>query len=539
MVHDSSDSISSCCAASPLQLERNLHTFKQVLRKAEIAYRLRYYAASAALCEVAALFAVARHPGIFSSIQLEKILHNISAKIPPSDVNVAHLRANCSGRQSVLHVATQVRDTGGLSRMLYLWMTRDKERQHSLALTRQQNRPVPGPIDAAVKQSGGHIVALDQHSKNLIDRAIQLRNLAANFELVVLHVWNEDVVPSIAFSSCTDKPRVLFLDHADHMFWVGLFASDFFISMRDSGMQLARERRGVDASRSLMLPIALEESQRSHARAAAKQILGYPKDSIIILSVARAVKFRTINGVSFADAHVDVLKRHSNAYLVVVGAGDRKDWVPAISSVNGRIHSYAETPDTKLFFEAADIYVDSFPFVSITSMLEAGLYGLPLVTRFPYDASMNQILGADAPGLRDHVIRAATIDEYIFHVSRLVDNPTLRSDLGAAIRLGITNAHTGDLWMRNLEAIYSTAIDTPRSNHPLPTAGTDQFKADAPDIFLESAFGRAVSLDDLLRQYNYGRYLPIDERLALACIQLSARAARKVRKIMHSGSQQE
>ena len=266
-------------------------------------------------------------------------------------------------------------------------------------------------------------------------------------------------------------------------------------------------------------------------------MLGYPKDSIIILSVARAVKYRTINGFSFADAHVDILKRHPNAYLVVVGAGERKDWAPAISSVNGRIHTHAETPDTKLFFEAADIYVDSFPFVSITSMLEAGLCELPLVTRFPYLASVNQILGSDAPGLRDHVIRASTIDEYVWHVSQLIDNPTLRNNLGSAIHLSITNTHTGEMWMQNLEAIYSKAIDSPRSNHRFLAAGSDQFWDDAPDIYIESAFGRAVSFDDLLRQYNYSRFLPIDERLALACIQFSTHAKEKLRQVMRIGEQ--
>jgi hypothetical protein len=162
-----------------------------------------------------------------------------------------------------------------------------------------------------------------------------------------------------------------------------------------------------------------------------------------------------------------------------------------------------------------------------------------LVTRIPYPGSVNQVLGSDAPGLRDHVIRASTNDEYVWHVSRLIGNQTLRNDLGLATRLSITNTHTGDMWMQNLEEIYSKAIDFPQSNPRLLTAGSDHFCADAPDIYIESAFGRTVSIDGLLRQYNYSRFLPIDERLALACMQFTIRTARKLRKILQIGAPRE
>ena len=68
----------------------------------------------------------------------------------------------------------------------------------------------------------------------------------------------------------------------------------------------------------------------------------------------------------------------------MVGAGERPDWTAAVERTNGRIVTYPERAGTSVLYDAADIYVDSFPAVSITSLLEAGSLGIPLVTRDPF-----------------------------------------------------------------------------------------------------------------------------------------------------------
>ena len=117
---------------------------------------------------------------------------------------------------------------------------------------------------------------------------------------------------------------------------------------------------------------------------AAKRALDIPDDSIVILTVARAVKFRTVGGVSFADALLPVLQGNPRVRLVAVGPGGTEDWSAAAAVVPGQILALGERADTRAFFEAADVYLDLFPFPSNTSLMEAGLHGLPLVTRFPF-----------------------------------------------------------------------------------------------------------------------------------------------------------
>ena len=136
--------------------------------------------------------------------------------------------------------------------------------------------------------------------------------------------------------------------------------------------------------RSYLLPTILERSERVFSRAAAKRQLGLPEDCVMLLSVARAKKYRTIDGTNFAEIDLPLLARYPQLLLVVVGPGKAEDWSDAIRKSQHKLIVETELDDVSVYFQAADIYVDFFPFVSITSLLEAGSYGTPLVSRFPY-----------------------------------------------------------------------------------------------------------------------------------------------------------
>ena len=95
---------------------------------------------------------------------------------------------------------------------------------------------------------------------------------------------------------------------------------------------------------------------------------------------------------------------------MAVGPGGRVDWSAAEREVPGQIVLVAETTETATYLDAADIYLDSFPFVSITSLLEAGQRGLPVVTRFPFGAGC-EVMGADSPGIEPVLLRAETAEK--------------------------------------------------------------------------------------------------------------------------------
>ena len=63
-------------------------------------------------------------------------------------------------------------------------------------------------------------------------------------------------------------------------------------------------------------------------------------------------------------------------------------------------------------YAAADIYLDSYPFSSLTSMLEAGQRGLPLLSLGSADPQLD-VLGFDDPATDGLPIRFRAEDEYL------------------------------------------------------------------------------------------------------------------------------
>lgn len=471
------------------------------------------YDAAAVYAEIAACYACATHSGFFINQELEQTLLKIGQKAMWGSFYPDKKSTSLSKTpQHILHVATAVSCIGGHTRMLWRWIEQDAERSHSVVITRQEpQNEVPTVLKTAVKNSGGKIYLLNKRIGSLISWAKQLRKIANQADLVVLHIHNYDVIPIIAFARKEQSPPVIFLDHADHKFWLGISISDVFVSLRESGMRLLQKRRGIEADRSLLLPIIIESRQRVLSRAEAKQQLGLPEDSLLLLSVARVVKYETIDGISFADAHVPLLKRYEKVFLLIVGPGHREDWVTAIQQTEGRIKVIGETPNTAVFYQAADIYVDSFPFVSNTSLLEAGSYAVPLVTRFPYsDAS--EILAADMPGLTGNLIRVREIEEYIAVLSRLVEDEEFRLSLGEATRKKIAETHWGNYWQPMLENLYMRAATVPRVNRTM--TAMDQIFLGEPDVFLPRIHGNQGNSDSIIYWLiiGYMRTMPFGQR---------------------------
>jgi glycosyltransferase involved in cell wall biosynthesis len=465
-------------------VQQNFKEFRCLVAQAKNFMERGQYDAAAIYAEIAAFYAVGKHCGLFVSPELEAILSKIGQKVIPISLSSNQNPSLHKTPKHILHVATWVKSIGGHSRMIGRWIQQDTENSHSLVLTRQDATEIPHLLREAVRKSNGKMYILNGKIGDfeLIALAKRLREIAALADLVVLHIGNCDVVPLIAFANKEQSPPILLLDHADHLFWLGASISDVVISLRDSGMRLAQKRRGINLDQSVQLPIILEPTQRLLSRIEAKHELGIPEESILLLSVARSVKYKTIDGISFADAHIPLLENNKRAFLIIVGPGNTEDYSSAIQQTGGRIIVHPEREDTSIFYQAADIYVDSFPFVSTTSLLEAGSYGVPLVSRFPYsDAS--SVLGADMPGLIGNLIRTRDLEEYRKAVTYLIVDEQHRLSLGEATRKKIVETHTEIYWQRSLQAVYAHAAIKPRET--ITTARMDQACIGEPDVFIQ------------------------------------------------------
>ncbi|MFO1017849.1 MAG: hypothetical protein U1E03_09650 [Hyphomonadaceae bacterium] len=466
------------------RLARNFAEFEHYVLRAQGYLAQGELATAAAHCAIASHIATQNHCGIFWSPRLEKVLTDIGRAVPTP----WPARKRPTEFNRILEVCTQVSAVGGHTKMLCQWVKADAERQHSLVLT-QHRGPTPDFVHETFEASGGRRVEMLNHRPGgQIEWAKRLREIAKDFDLVILHTHCEDLVPVIAFAETDKHPPVLVLNHADHLFWFGPSICHLSINLRDAAQDLAIGRRGIAPERNILMPTLAEGIVRTRSREEAKRELGIDPNMTVMMSAARRPKYRTMHGTTFADIHADVLEKHPNAMLLVVGAGEPEDWAPVKARFGDRLRSLPEQPQPKIFFEAADIYVDSFPFVSSTSLMEAAGYGTPLVTIFTYPEA-TRIFGINHVALVGNVMQARSFDEYRGMLSQLIDDPALRERLGTSAKEAVAREHNLPGWMRWLEGVYARALElSALDNRPMLEA-VERPSFGEPDIRHEDIFG--------------------------------------------------
>jgi glycosyltransferase involved in cell wall biosynthesis len=501
-------------ASTPSASERILANFARFEAEVDLAasaYAKGELEMAAFHAATASTIATHTHCGIFSSPRLEAILNAIGRQIAPGD-NAAK-RSKTGAFRKVLHVGSELSSVGGLTRMISRWIDADSDRTSSVVLT-QHRGEVPGHLTDAIQRSGGELYRLNRSIGSRFDWVRTLRRIGSSHDVIILHIHCEDVIPVLAFADESGLPPILFLNHADHLFWLGTSVADLVLNLRDAATDISISRRGVEVDRNFLLPTIVAPTTRLQSRADAKSSLGLRQDSVLLLSVARRPKYRSIDGMSFADRHIQLLEKYPQAELVVVGSGEPDDWQAAKARVGGRITGLSEVPDPKRYFEAADIYVDSYPFVSSTSMMEAAGYGLPAVTIFALpDAA--RIFGINHVGLVGTCLVARTADEYETMLERLVVDEAFRNEMGEAAREAIERLHVPPGWRSSLEAALERVRSLPaRASSAVATNGiVERPYLGSPDDIHQDIVGAEPNLSEI--KMIYMGALPLRQRIAL------------------------
>jgi glycosyltransferase involved in cell wall biosynthesis len=462
--------------------------------EARRAYDAGRDAEAAAHVQVAAHFAWMNHAGVFASNELERILEGIAERSTPADTRASSRQAATDVRR-ILHVATQLYPTGGHTQAIRCWVQQDGSRVHQLAVTRQGPLPVPGKI-TEVLPGRQHVQLLDRGPGGLIARATRLRAAARGADLVILHTHNYDVVPTLAFHAWPGSPPVVQVDSNDHTFWVGRSGADVVMHMRESGRRLAAARRGLGLEDSWVLERPLQFRKRSRDRGAAKEALGLRADQLVISTAADPTKYRPISDPSFLDLVVPVLKAHPEVVLVAAGPGADPEWSLASSATSGRVRGLGIIPDVGILHEAADIYLDSFPFASLTSLLEAGSMGTPVVTYRGHPESCD-VLGADTRGLDALMLAPTTPAGLRECLAELVTDDRVRAGLGERTREQIVRTHTGPAWAAGAEALYEHAARRPGPIAPGPVVTGEDALDGLVDLIMQRT-GHATGVQGAL-----------------------------------------
>ena len=423
-------------------LRQSYSRFCELLTIAETSLSAGDLPAAVGVAQVAARYAFPANVGLFGSQRLERILLNAGKQI--SSVPSSNPKARNNETKNILHVLTYARPVGGDSRCVWRWIREDTGNRHSVVVTSQADincsYKVPDTFEEATIKSGGFLRTLSAPPSRPIDQARELRSLCREMDIVVLHLFPYDVVPILALAGDCPDAKTLFVNHSDHTFWIGGSVAHGIVDLRHQNRAFVTSRRGLDPERCSVLPIPLSCGAQSPSKREAKIALGCDPEVVLLLTVASPFKYSCPGQPKFLDLTVPVLARHPRATLVAVGPDLRGEWLNAKNQTDGRIVPLGTRWDTDILYSAADIYLDSVPFSSITSLLEAGSHGASLLGYRPSDPDLS-LFGPGAPGLDGAIELADDAQDYQMRLTRLITDVDYRHNSADRLRSQITSVY--------------------------------------------------------------------------------------------------
>ncbi|SDJ53116.1 hypothetical protein SAMN05444157_3825 [Frankineae bacterium MT45] len=390
--------------------------------------------------------------GILNDPKLETMIIDSVRGVgaPPPEVETTRSNAR------VLHVLTHCGDIGGHSRLAWRWIDRDTRRA-DVALTHQTSA-VPAEMLSAVARSGGGVHDLTAAYGSLLEQAQELRRLMARADIVVMHTHPYDAVAVAAANLPGVRPPIIFENHADHTYWLGLSMADVVTDNRPIGARLCGSVRGVPAERLSLLPLSVDPQPAPAAstRAELRARLGIPHGSAVAVCVAGEAKLRPVFGTGFAEIAAELLDEVPALTLLLVGAPAQGVWRELMDRYPNRFFALGLVSDAASLYPSCDLYLDAYPISSGTALLEAAVAGLPTLS-LQEPQKYSEIWTAESPGLTDAIHRAGDRGEYRERIAALATSAKVRRAHGDAARRSVLAAHTGSGWSEQLEAVYAQA----------------------------------------------------------------------------------
>ncbi len=410
--------------------------------------------AAMAWANVAGRLTYGFHPGFYAHPELEQLLLSIGSRHAGGAV-VPDLPGRLPGQKHWVHVLTTALPVGGHTRLVEKWIHNARNTsgdRHSVVLLDQSDNPCPEWLIEAAESGGGRCLALPSHL-DPIGRALALRSLVRTCaDVVVLHTHPYDPIATVAFAEAGGPPVVL-LNHADHVFWLGVAVTDVVADFRSVGQDLSLRRRG--ARRSTLLPIPLQAPGRLPGRSACRERLGLPGDKVLLLSVGTSYKFKAFGDLDFPEAMLETARRNPDALILVIGpSADEPAWQKVIQQSQGSIRVLGVIQGIQGYYRAADIYLEGFPIGSGTASLDSALLGTPVV-RAPM--LISTILGIDPyPGMNG---TAGSMDDYHLDLDKFIRDPYFRAAAAATQKGIVEEQHVGPGWNTYLKRLVDRIPD--------------------------------------------------------------------------------
>lgn len=372
------------------------------------------------------------HFGQWRDAEIDAALAEIAATLcpqtKPSGSRVGH----------VVHLTSNILDGGGHTEVILTWREMMEKwggiEQHFISSEWFDSRSV----------GAGNLDKLPQERTHLCSRRltpaqrvawIYERLAAIRPETIVLHINPNDVMSlcAVLMLRRNFQTKVIFFDHADHTFSVGMSCADRVIEQRPAAARLTAAYRGVAPEKIYVVP--LTSRTRPLQAELSRTLFGIPEDATVSMTVAALYKLRPNKQWDYGVTLRKLLERQPTHYHLMVGHGAADVEAEIKRELSGeaqkRVVWLGRRTDLDALFGIADFLIESFPLMGGMLRLDAMRAACPVVavtTRGWSVFADTGVFGEDYP-------LVAESEEEVLKFSRmLIEDESLRATLGGQLK---------------------------------------------------------------------------------------------------------
>lgn len=431
-----------------------------------------------------ARFAWRNHPGYYADGRIENILFDFGLKLDEyADAATAEKKKTGLLPDlksiSILHLATELYQVGGHTRILYQFIKRHAVENQVIVLTSQGKKNLPQWFVDGIGEIP--VIILDELD-SVFERAAVLRQIALLSQKVMLYQHPWDAVPVIALS-CKNGPPVLLENHAHSWFWLGASVADMVVAHTSFHTLFTQIMRPV--KNTWYLPFTQLDDLQGITTPAdkllARERLGIPADCTCLITLGTAEKFIPNAEYNFYATAQKIVERFERVQIYVIGTG-----YDARYPVNrDRIHflGYQACPDD--YYRAADICLDALPQPSLGATLYATLLGMACpMYKYGSGRVFNSRNFSETRLYDQHVGSPQNEEEYLEKLGLLIEHPEIRQQIAAEIRQEYVTLYSGEQVKHNLVRMFDAAD---RLKHAPDMIPDGQFRSDAESAEIADA----------------------------------------------------
>jgi len=334
----------------------------------------------------------------FNSVRMDLLLNDsldtkhLDRKILSIVNEIPTFMENSASVDGIVILASELYDSGGHTECIKNIVSGMPEQCKMTLLLTRKDWTLDNCMKAREIAKYSEICGVEYHGarwrKQLTQMFGNIVTLSPKAVVVFIHMDDVFGASLLAMLKKHTDIKILFFNHASHYPALGMSFCDLILEGTATTEAITKEQRGFDNTRVIGLP-CLPESELPTFSAdeimAKRKQLGIPEGGICTMSGAASYKFFDNGRSPYFEMIKRLLQRNENLFHVVITDMSKNergivDIIFADSSKN-RLIVIPASPDYRILFKCADVFIDSFPVSSALTQIDLISMRIPNVVK--------------------------------------------------------------------------------------------------------------------------------------------------------------